>query len=63
MFIELKDVVNECIKYVNIKYITSINTIRTGETFVEYVDGYLYTDIKPKDLVLEIERINNEENK
>ena len=63
MFIRLTDVVNECTKFINIKYITSINQIRTGETLVEYVDGYLYCNSNPEDLVLEIERIKNEENK
>lgn len=63
MFIRLTDVVNENIKYVNINYITAIQQMRTGETFVAYVDGCCYSNSTPEDLVLEIERIKNEENK
>lgn len=62
MFIKVNDVVNGNIKFINSKYITAIFKIRTGETFIEYVGDCCYTNLDPEDLVLEIERIKNEEN-
>ena len=62
MLIRLTDDVNGCTKFVNIKYITAILGLRRGETLVEYIGGCCYSNSTPEDLVLEIERINNEEN-
>ncbi len=63
MFIKLTDVIREDIRYVNINYITAIQQMSTGETMVAYIDGCYYCNSTPEDLLLEIERINNEKNK
>lgn len=63
MFIRLTDTVNKNKKYVNVNCITAIMQLRTGETLIEYVNGCCYSNSIPEDLVLEIERIKNEENK
>ena len=62
MFIKVNDVIGEGIRYINVNHITAIQRIRTDETLVEYINGCCYTDLNPSDLVLEIERIKNEEN-
>lgn len=63
MFIRLTDTINKNKKYVNVNYVTAIMQLRTGETLLEYIGGCCYSNSTPEDLVLEIERIKNEENK
>ena len=69
MFIKVTDIIGGEIRntnvnrYININHITAIQQVHTGETLIEYINGSCYTNSTPEDLVLEIERIKNEENK